>query len=154
MLFNEPRRHLAFLIHDVAKRMRQEFGRRAARFDLTPAQARCLVVLAFHPGASLKALAAALEVQSMSVLRVIDSLEERRLLRRESDREDRRALKLFLTKEGESVARRIGTMLDDIIEEACAGIRASGREAIATSLTQLSTGMQQFDAKAVDEARR
>ena len=52
MVADNPREHLAFLIHDVAKRLRLEFGRRAARFDLTPAQARCLVFLGVRPGAS------------------------------------------------------------------------------------------------------
>ncbi len=108
MVHNDnPRQHPAFLIHDAAKRLRHEFGRRAARIDLTPAQSRCLVFLSFSPGANLKTLATALEVQSMSVLRVIDSLEERRLLRRDSDPGDRRALKLFLTRGGESAVERI-----------------------------------------------
>lgn len=154
MIFSQPREHLAFLIHDVAKRLRQEFGRRAARFDLTPAQARCLVVLAFRPGANLKALAAALEVQSMSVLRVIDGLEDRRLLRRENDPQDRRAIKLFLTREGESTARRIGKMLDDIVDDACSDISATGRKGLAGSLARLSAGMQRFDGKVAEEGRR
>lgn len=154
MIFSQPREHLAFLIHDVAKRLRQEFGRRSARFELTPAQARCLVVLAFRPGANLKALAAALEVQPMSVLRVIDGLEDRRLLRRESDLEDRRAIKLFLTKEGESTSRRIGKMLDDIIKDACQDISPAGRKALADSLARLSSGMQIFESRVAAEDRR
>ena len=149
MVHNEnPRQHPAFLIHDAAKRLRHEFGRRAARIDLTPAQSRCLVFLSFSPGANLKTLATALEVQSMSVLRVIDSLEERRLLRRDSDPGDRRALKLFLTRGGESAVERIWEMLDGIIDDACAGMGAAGRKELVRSLTQFSVGMQAFEAEA------
>lgn len=139
-----PREHLAFLIHDVAKRLRLEFGRRVARFDFTPAQARCLAFLAFRPGASLKALAAALEVQSMSVLRIVDELQTRKLLRREVDPDDRRALKLFLTKPGHSKVERIWGVLDDITREACAGMTASQRRELSGSLLRLSAGMQAF----------
>jgi len=147
MSTDNPRSHLAFLIHDVAKRLRLEFGRRAAHFDLTPAQARCLVFLEFRPGASLKALAAALEVQSMSVLRVVDGLEERRMLRRETDPEDRRALRIFLTKAGEAGAARVWRALDEIIADACSGMSAADRKTLKTSLMQLTSGMQAFEAE-------
>ena len=140
-----PREHLAFLIHDAAKRLRREFGLRAARFDITPSQARCLVLLAVRPGASMKALAEALEVQSMSVLRVVDGLEERELLRRENDPADRRALRLFLTKSGEGMVEKIWRALDEIIEDACAHMSATDRKELARSLKSLSVGMQSFE---------
>ena len=83
--------HLAFLIHDAQKRLRQEFTRRVAAHDLTPATARGLAFLSARSGASLTALSEALEVQPMSMVRVVDDLEARGLLRRESDPRDRRA---------------------------------------------------------------
>ena len=145
MSSDNPRGHLAFLIHDVAKRLRQEFGRRAARLELTPSQARCLVFLAVRPGASLKALAGALEVQSMSVLRVVDGLEQRKMLRRESDPADRRALKIFLTKAGEAGVERVWSTLDEIIADACEGMSHGDRKTLKNSLMSLSIGMQAFD---------
>ena len=145
MSSDNPRGHLAFLIHDVAKRLRQEFGRRAARLELTPSQARCLVFLAVRPGASLKALAGALEVQSMSVLRVVDGLEQRKMLRRESDPADRRALKIFLTKAGEAGVERVLRTLDEIIADACDGMSHGDRKTLKNSLMSLSIGMQAFD---------
>lgn len=154
MVADNPREHLAFLIHDVAKRLRLEFGRRMARFDLTPAQARCLVFLGLRPGASLKTLATALEVRPMSVLRVIDELESRELLRRKTDPGDRRALQLFLTKPGEAAARRIWRVLDDIVAEAGADMSAPVQRDLARSLMQLSAGMQRFDQDTTDQEDR
>ena len=145
MAVENPREHLAFLVHDVAKRLRVEFARRAARHDLTPAQARCLMLLAFRPGASLKALAEALEVQPMSVLRVVDGLQARRLLRRKTDPDDRRALQLFLTRPGETAVARIWRLLDGIIAEAGADMGPAARRRLARSLVQLSAGMQKFE---------
>ena len=92
--------HLAFLIHDAQKRLRQEFTRRVAAHALTPATARGLAFLSARSGASLKALADALEVQPMSMVRVVDDLEARGLLRREADPRDRRAHRLLLTAAG------------------------------------------------------
>jgi len=80
----------------------------------------------------------------MSVLRIVDELETRRLLRREIDPDDRRALKLFLTKSGQSKVERIWGVLDDITREACAGMTASEQRELAGSLLRLSVGMQAF----------
>ena len=145
MAADNPRGHLAFLIHDVAKRLRAEFGRRAAHHDLTPAQARCLVFLAFRPGASQKALAEVLEVRPMSVLRVIDGLQARGLLRREVDPDDRRALRLFLTRPGETTVARIWRLLDEIVAEAGGNMGADARRRLVRLLVALSDGMQKFD---------
>jgi DNA-binding MarR family transcriptional regulator len=154
MVADNPREHLAFLIHDVAKRLRLEFGRRAARFDLTPAQARCLVFLGLRPGASLKALATALEVRPMSVLRVIDGLEDRKLLRRETDPDDRRALRLFLSKPGEAAAERIWRVLDDIVADAATDMSTAARRDLVRCLMQVSAGMQKFDQDKTDQEDR
>lgn len=48
--------------------------------------------------ASINAVASALELHPMSVLRVVDGFEQRKMLPRETDPADRRALQLFLTK--------------------------------------------------------
>lgn len=67
--------HLASLIHLAANRLRMEIARRAFRNGLAPSRSRTPAFLARRPGVDLIALAKALEVQPMSVLRVVDDLE-------------------------------------------------------------------------------
>ena len=134
--------HLAFLIHDAQKRLRQEFTRRVAAHDLTPATARGLAFLSARSGASLKALAEALEVQPMSLVRVVDELEARGLLRRESDPRDRRAWQLFLTADGEQVVDEIWRILDRIIAEACGAMGGVEVEALRAGLKATIAGLQ------------
>ena len=160
--------HLAFLIHLAAKRLRLEFARRAAEFDLTPSTARGLAFLQRRPGASLKALAEALEVQPMSVVRVVDDLESRGLVRRAPDPRDRRALSLTLTPAGEAAVRRIWKTrpwlsmtvaspssaavrriwktLDAIIGEACGGMSPAEHAGLARGLKAFVEGMDGFVA--------
>ncbi len=141
-----PDEHLALLIHLAAKRLRLEFARRSADFNLTPSTARGLAFLGRRPGASLTALAEALEVQPMSVVRVVDELEARGLLRREPDPRDRRALCLFLTPEGGSVVARIWETLDAIMAEACVAMTAQERTVLVRGLQSLTAGMERFGA--------
>lgn len=136
--------HLAFLIHDAQKRLRQEFTRRVAAHDLTPATARGLAFLSARSGSSLKALSDALEVQPMSMVRVVDDLEARGLLRRESDPRDRRAHCLFLTTAGERVVDDIWLILDDIIAEACGTMSDAQVDALRTGLKAAIVGLQRI----------
>ena len=138
--------HLAFLIHLAAKRLRLEFARRAAEYGLTPAKARALAFLARQPGAKLTALADALEVQPMSVLRVVDDLEAQGMVTRGPDPRDRRALRLSLTTAGEAAERRIWGTLDGIVGEATRHMTKGSREGLTRGLKEWVDGMERFAA--------
>ena len=144
MASQPPDEHLAFLIHLAAKRLRLEFARRAAQYGLTPSQARALAFLARRPGANLTALAEALEVQPMSVLRVVDDLEAQGMLRREPDPRDRRATRLSLTATGEGAERLVWQTLDGIVGEATEGMSEGARSGLVHGLKELVAGMDGF----------
>ena len=144
MATTAPDNHLAFLIHLAAKRLRLEFASRAAGFGLTPSKARALAFLARRPGANLTALAEALEVQPMSVLRVVDDLEALGMLRREPDPKDRRALRLSLTAAGEAANAQIWQTLDGIVGEATQGMSAESLAGLVRGLKGLVAGMDRF----------
>ena len=155
MVTTPPDEHLAFLIHVAAKRLRVEFARRAADYGLTPSRARAVAFLARQPGASLTALAEALEVQPMSVVRVVDDLESQGLARREPDPRDRRALRLSLTPAGEAAEAQVWQTLDGIIAEATADLSSAERAGLARGLKALVGGMDAFvtSASAAGEGR-
>lgn len=89
---------LGFLLADVSRLMRHEFARRmdAAASALTFAQARALVYLARSEGLRQVELASLLEVQPITLGRLVDQLDARGLVERRVDPEDRRAYRLFL----------------------------------------------------------
>lgn len=144
MATSPPDEHLAFLIHLAAKRLRLEFARRASGYGLTPSKARAIAFLARRPGANLTALAEALEVQPMSVLRVVDDLEAQGMLRRDPDPRDRRALRLSLTAAGETAEREIWGTLDGIVDEATQRMSAGSRTGLSRGLKEFVAGMERF----------
>ena len=87
---------LLFLLHDLARHLRLTADRRAACHGLTRAQWVILFRLDHQPGLSQKELAELLEVEPITVARLIDRLEEHGMVERRSDPGDRRVWRLHL----------------------------------------------------------
>ncbi|MCB1036253.1 MAG: winged helix-turn-helix transcriptional regulator [Acidobacteria bacterium] len=72
--------------------------------DLTPTQGEVLVLLQQRPGVTLTEVGAVLGVKASTASEAVSTLERKGLLKKERSPEDRRALQLFLTPEGEAEA--------------------------------------------------
>ena len=88
---------LGFLLADVSRLLRQSFQRRLEGSSLTLAQARALVYVSRHEGVRQVDLAEMLEVQPITLARLIDQLADAGLVERRPDPADRRAYQMFLT---------------------------------------------------------
>jgi len=85
-----------FLLYDVARTMRTQTDQRARKLDLTRAQWVILAWLNLQPGLSQNELAALVEVEPITVARLIDRLEKRGFVERRADPRDRRIWRLHL----------------------------------------------------------
>ena len=108
---NIPEKSFGFCLQDVARLMRRNFNRRVAALGLTQAQWQALAYISRNEGLSQAMLADILEVQPISVARLIDRMETAGWVERRPDPGDRRALKLYLTE-------RATPMLDDMWAQA------------------------------------
>ena len=91
---------LGFLLADVGRLMRQAFQKNLEGENcLTLSQARALIHLSRQEGIRQVELAERLEVQPMTLARLIDQLVAHGLVERRPDPADRRAYSLFLTPE-------------------------------------------------------
>ncbi|MDO8774001.1 MAG: MarR family transcriptional regulator [Burkholderiaceae bacterium] len=88
---------LSFLLADVSRLMRRAFRQRLQGSALTLAQARVLIYVSIHEGCRQVDLADLLEVQPITLARLIDKLVEAGLVERRPDPADRRAYQLYLT---------------------------------------------------------
>lgn len=82
-------------------------ARSLADLDITLAQYRTVVVVAQRPGLGVGGLADALEVHPTTATRMCDRLVAKRLLRRRSSLDDRRATELHLTASGQQLLDRV-----------------------------------------------
>src|SRR3984885_9119122 len=89
-LVHDFQRDLLFLLHDVARLLRVDADKRARAHDMTRAQWGILIWLERQPGLSQKELSEILEVEPITVARLIDRLEARGMVERRPDPKDRR----------------------------------------------------------------
>ena len=89
---------IGFLIVDVARMLRRDFNRRVQHLGLTEAQWRTLTALMRHQGANQVTLAEQLEIQPITLARIVDRLVAAELVERQPSPDDRRAFQLFLTE--------------------------------------------------------
>ena len=100
-------RDLLFLLHDVARLLRVDADKRARAHGMTRAQWAILIWLERQPGISQKELAELLEVEPITVARLIDRLEARGMVERRPDPKDRRIWRLHLCAARVPVLREI-----------------------------------------------
>ena len=98
------------LVMALARRVRRAHLEALAEWDVTPAQARALRVIAGGGGMRPSALAEALHIAPRSATEVVDALEDRGWVRRDPDPSDRRATRLVTTEDG----RRLVARIDDV----------------------------------------
>src|ERR1043165_3270769 len=124
MSTNVPERTLGFVLHDVARFLRKRFEQRArvARLGLTRAQWSVLAHLARQEGINQAALAQILEIEPITLVRLLDRLEAAKLIVRRPDPSDRRARALYLTPAARPLLERIWALAASVREEAMAGL--------------------------------
>lgn len=141
---------LGFLISDVSRLMRRRFDERARLIGVTRAQWRTLTTLSRHEGINQGGLADLLEVEPITLCRMIDRLEEAGLVERRRDPGDRRAWQIFLTTKALPLLEQLRGMADGMIEHALYGLDEAKRAKLVAALDTIRTNLNtQFES---DEA--
>jgi len=98
--------HLGYLIRRFQVWVFQDFIRTLESIDIRPAQYSVLVVIGANPGLSQSDLADTLGVERARLVRLLDLLEKRGLMRRLPSPRDRRSHALQLTSEGQKILKK------------------------------------------------
>lgn len=125
---------LTFTLADVSRLMRRTFERRLEGNALTLAQARVLIRASRHEGLRQVELAELLEVQPITLARLIDQLETAGLLERRMDPADRRAYRVFPTPAAAPHLQQIERLIAEIRSEALRGLTKPQASAVADAL--------------------
>ncbi len=98
---------LAELFWGLGRRLRHSARDALSDWELAPSHARALGVVAGHGPIRLGELAHHLRIAPRSATEVVDQLEQRELVRREPDPDDRRATQVVVTDGGRTMADSI-----------------------------------------------
>ena len=125
------------LLSDVARMLRTEADRRARGYGMTRAQWILLCRLERQPGLSQKALAEILEVEPITIARLVDRLEARGLVERRPDPADRRIWRLHLLPEAEPVLADLAHEREALVDHLTAGLDSGALDQIAEGLARM-----------------
>jgi MarR family transcriptional regulator for hemolysin len=109
-------------IGETAHALRKSFDRRAASLGATRAQWKVLFRLTRTPGLRQVELADMLDVEPITLCRIVDRLEESGLVERSPDPDDRRARRLHVTAQAQPVIEKLQALAAELSGEAFAGI--------------------------------
>jgi DNA-binding MarR family transcriptional regulator len=115
----------------------QHFGRTVGQADISPPQLGTLLLIEANPGMSQSAIAEALRFDRSTLVQIIDRLEERGLVKRESSARDRRSHALALTPAGSKLLIKLKEMLRAHEDEIASGLDAEERAALIRLLERL-----------------
>jgi|SRR3954447_26076661 MarR family transcriptional regulator for hemolysin len=113
---------LPYEIGETAHAVKRVFARRAAHLGITGAQAKVLLRLTRNPGLRQVELADILDIEPITLTRMIDRLEEAGYVERAADPADRRAWRLQLTDTAQPLVVKLKAIAAELVEEAFAGI--------------------------------
>jgi MarR family transcriptional regulator for hemolysin len=137
-------RDLAFLLSDVARLLRTCADQEARRFGMTRAQWGVLFRLQRNEGLKQSELADLLEVQPITLTRLIDRLCDNGLIERRSDPNDRRAKRLFLTPAAKPVLEKVTAAAETMMASVLTGLEPAARKAMRATLTMLKSNLRQI----------
>jgi DNA-binding MarR family transcriptional regulator len=113
---------LPFEIGETAHALRKAFDRHAVGLGVTRAQWKVLFKLTRTPGLRQVELADMLDIEPITLCRIVDRLEEARLVERTRDPEDRRAWRLHVTAHAQPLVEKLKAIGGELVAEAFAGI--------------------------------
>lgn len=121
-------RSIGLLIHDVSRLLRRRFELRLKSDGLTRGQWSVLVHLSRCEGINQISLAEILEIEPISLVRMLDRLEAAGWVERRMDPADRRARLLYLRPEASEALEPVWTIGAEVREEALSGVSPAERD--------------------------
>ncbi|WP_298281480.1 MarR family winged helix-turn-helix transcriptional regulator [Acidocella sp.] len=125
---------LSIQLHDVARLTRVVADRCARLQGMTRAQWVVLIKLSRTPGLTQREMADALEIEPISLARLIDKLQAAGLVERRADLADRRIWRLHLTPNAAPVLEEIMVRRNHLVDVVQNGMSAELRASMLAGL--------------------
>lgn len=145
-------RDFAFLLNDVARLLRTHADQKARQFGMTRAQWAVLFRIERNEGVKQTELAEILDIQPITLTRLIDRLCDNGLIERRSDPHDRRAKRLFLTPAARPVLEKFNVLTSDMMTDVLAGIDKPVVAQLVKHLADIKDNLRDAIATRVSDA--
>lgn len=136
-------RAFGFVLHEAARLLSKRFDQKARAIGLTRAQCSVLFRLSMQEGMNQARLAELMEMEPISLARLVDRMEQAGWIERRADPADRRARRLYMTAKAKPVYERMIAVGLETRGEALAGISQSDRDRIIDLLIQVRRNLSE-----------
>jgi MarR family transcriptional regulator, transcriptional regulator for hemolysin len=138
------RREFAFILNDVARLLRTYADHKAAQFGMTRAQWVVLVRLDRSEGLNQSELAETLDLQPITLTRLLDKLCDSGLIERRPDPSDRRAKRLFLTPAARPLLKQLAALGEEAMGGATEGLSQDEIERMVSELGTVKDNLRRL----------
>lgn len=125
------------LIYEISRQMRKRLEQRAKGLGLTRAQWQALVKLKRNPDLSQAQLADMLDLEPITVSRLLDRMEEAGLIARRPHPTDRRIRLVSVTETARPILDEFRVLVDELHEEILGQLSAADRAGLIDQLTAI-----------------
>lgn len=137
----KPEKSLGFLLHDVARLLRKRFEQKARGLGLTRSQWQILAHLAHNDGIQQGMLAELLELEPITLVRILDRLEQSGFVERRAHPHDRRAWQLYLKAKAHPLLKQMRAIGTDTKAEALVGLSDTDRDRLIVILSKMKANL-------------
>jgi DNA-binding MarR family transcriptional regulator len=128
---------LAFLLSQVGIHASRQFAEKIAAVDLNPPLFRVLNLVDAAEGQSQQAIGAAIDVPASRMVALVDELEQRGLVERRPNPDDRRVRALYLTRKGRNALARGREIAKEHEEALTRGLPVADRKRLVGLLQKI-----------------
>jgi MarR family transcriptional regulator, transcriptional regulator for hemolysin len=151
-LMNHGIDRLGFLVHDVARALRKRFEERARAVGVSSAHWRLLVRVVKEEGTTQARLAELLEIEPISVSRLLDRMEESGWIERRQHANDRRVRTIYPTVKALEAYGTVKSVAGEVYEEALKGVSGGDRATLIRALDAITINLSDSSPAAADSA--
>jgi MarR family transcriptional regulator, transcriptional regulator for hemolysin len=144
MLRHSKNREFGFILNDVARLLRTYADHKAAQFGMTRAQWAVLVRLDRFEGLNQSELAEMLDLQPITLTRLLDKLSDSGLIERRPDPDDRRAKRLFLTAAARPLMKELGVLGEETMANVLEGVTPQNIERMIAQLAVVKENLRRL----------
>lgn len=113
---------IGLLINQTNRKMVRYVNLKIKSYDITLEQWVVLLALTKEDIMNQKQLAQKVEKDQPTLARILDILERKKLIKRQSIKEDRRSFSVHITDLGKNLKEEVATFLEDVFEKMLVGI--------------------------------
>ena len=133
--------NIGYLLSDSGRLLRRTFDERVRSLGLTAVQARLLLSLVKFPDNNQAFYAERIEVEPITLTRIVDRLEESGWVERVADPADRRARLLHLTDKSREIVEPLRRIVDGLVADMAEGLSARELDTLAALLEKVSANL-------------